>query len=465
MLKLNKTILLFLLGVFVLVWSVPGLCQTHEPSYSPSVTIICYMNGDNDLSQEVLHTVDMMEAVGSSQGVNVVALVDGHPQGVGTYGNAWSQTRLLHLQTDAVIGRINSPVIAEWGEADLGSASTLETFVRTALQLFPADRYIFYTFAHSQGIIETKALSYPATGKVLSISRDTTSKSGMGLDQFHQAIYNGLGGRQFDVMVMFSCLTGMMEVGYTLSDITDYLVASEDEIRLLNQPPGAFQIRGLKIEEMIKTLHQNPAIDTRLLGRRLVDSHFQSYYKETLLFADQSESELVRYAASMALLNCESMPELVRQLDLLANKLIANADNPDMVAAIGRALNSSQQFASFLNMEYYDLADFIGRLMDAVDNQDIITDCTAILTQLKQQVVVYERHTKGRSAAGLSIYLSNPLVPQNIFEAHQAMYRNCRFSLETQWDEWIGVFRNRWNVISADGVSAQQNQPYGQVSK
>ena len=117
------------------------------------VTILCYMNGDNDLAQEVLHALDMMETVGSSDTVNVVALVDSHPRWLAPYGAEWARTRLLHLKTDPEIGRIASPVIEEWGEADLGAPQTLERFVRTARQRFPAQRYVFYTFAHGQGVI------------------------------------------------------------------------------------------------------------------------------------------------------------------------------------------------------------------------------------------------------------------------------------------------------------------------
>ena len=40
-------------------------------------TVMCYMNGDNDLNDEVLHAVDMMETVGSSEHLNIFVLVDG----------------------------------------------------------------------------------------------------------------------------------------------------------------------------------------------------------------------------------------------------------------------------------------------------------------------------------------------------------------------------------------------------
>ena len=65
---------------------------------------------------------------------------------------AWSWTRLLHLQADPHIGRITSPVLEEWGEAN------------------------------------------------------------------------------------------MVAVDYAMSDLTRYLVGSQDEIRLVNEPPGQYQI-------------------------------------------------------------------------------------------------------------------------------------------------------------------------------------------------------------------------------
>ncbi len=433
---------LLLLGMVIVQWPMSSACQHHPSEAPPDVTLLCYLNGDNDLAQEVLHTLDMMEVIGSAPHVNVVVLVDGHPDWLGSYAKAWSGARLLYLKAHPEIGRITSPAIAEWGEADLGSSDTVETFVRTALQLFPAQRYMFYAFAHGQGVIDTKSLRHGSPGKALSISRDATSRSKMTLEQFHDAIYNALEGRNFDLMVMFSCLTGMVEVGYSLSDITQYLVASEDEIRLLNQPQGAFQVRGLKVEQMIAALHRDPAIDTAILGRMLVDSHYQNYQDAAPLWADQPESVTTRFSASMALVDCQRLTELAGRLDLLAGRLMAAVWNPQIVSAVDQALHSSQQFPSFLNLEYYDLADFIEHLLDAAESPEIAEACREVLRQLQQQVIVYERHTSDYRAGGLSIYLSNPLVPQNIFECHQAMYRKCRFSRDTRWDEWIGAFRS-----------------------
>jgi hypothetical protein len=437
---------LMLLVATLWQWPMIGYGQEegHPSAAASSVTLLCYLNGDNDLAQEVLHTLDMMETVGSSPHVNVVVLVDGHPDWLGDYADAWSGARLHYLESHPEIGRITSPVITEWGEADLGSSDTVEAFVRSALELFPAQRYIFFAFAHGQGVIDTKTLQHESPGKALSISRDATSGSKMTLEQFHSAIYSALEGQIFDLMVMFSCLSGMVEVGYSFSDITRYLVASEDEIRLLNQPQGAFQVRGLKIEQMIAALHRNPGIDTQILGQMMVDSHYQNYQDAAPLWADQPGSVTTRLAASMALVDCRRLAELAGHLDVLAGRLMAAVGEPQIVSAVDRALHSSQRFPSFLNLEYYDLADFTKHLLDAVANPGIEKVCRTVLNQLQQQVVVYERHTEDRRASGLSIYLSNPLVPQNIFDTHHAMYRNCRFSRDTRWDEWVSVFRTFW---------------------
>ena len=226
--------------LFLLLFSLPatGLGSDVALPHASMTTILCYMNGDNDLGQEVLHALDMMETVGSTAAVNVIALVDSHPRWLGPYDAAWSRTRLLHLRADPLIGRITSPVLEEWGEADMGAPQTLERFVRTALARFPAQRYVFYTFAHGQGVIDTRCYDPPSPpAKSVAFSRDDTGGQKLSLDQFHTALRNGLDGRRFELMVLLSCLANMVEVGYTLSDVTNRAAASAARPTSTSGPP------------------------------------------------------------------------------------------------------------------------------------------------------------------------------------------------------------------------------------
>lgn len=420
---------------------VSGYCRSEARPAEATVTILCYMNGDNDLSQEVLHALDMMETVGSSDRVNVIALVDGHKAWLGPYKPQWNRTRLLRLEIDAQVGVINSEVLEEWGEDNLGSPAVLERFVRVALDRYPARRYIFYTFAHGRGVIDTRCFSLPQAGKRLSISKDTTSQSQMAMGEFHRAIKRGLDGRRFDMMVLFSCLANMVEVGYALSDVTHTIVGSQDEIRLLNQPPGSYQIRGLRFEEIIAALRAEPLTSAPELGRQIVDSHVDSYERDTVFITEMGEEETCRFAGGMAIVDATALPALVGELDKLARLLLAHADAPGAVDAMQGALARTQRFASFLNMEYYDLANFIRNLRNGIGQPDLLEATAAVLKTIEDRVLLYERHTQDGEGSGMSVYLSNPLVPDNIYAAHQALYSASAFASNTQWDEMIDAYR------------------------
>lgn len=424
------------------------------PPGAASVTILCYMNGDNDLGQEVLHALDMMETVGSSDAVNVIALVDSHPQWIAPYEAGWSQTRLLHLQADSQIGRIVSPILEEWGEADLGSPQTLERFVRTALARFPADRIIFYAFAHGQGVIDTRCFAPPPQPvKTLSFSRDDTSGAKLTLDQLHLALDKGLNGRRFDLMVLFSCLANMVEVGYTLSDVTRLFVASQDEIRLVNRPPGRYQIRGMRFEDLIAGLHNNPSTDLTALCRSLVDSHVDNYKLDVRLPAESGASRICRYDGGMALVDTTMMPRLGQALDDLARTLIRHQFEPAVVAAMHSALDATQPFASFLNLEYYDLLGFIQHLNAACHAPEVIAACERVLDVMHGRIPLYTRCSTGYEATGISVYLPHPLVPENIFQTHQRLYMANAFSRDTQWNEMINIFRPHLrNLMRTKGI-------------
>ena len=420
-----------------------GVGGSHAAPSPPTVTILCYMNGDNDLSNEVLHALDMMETVGSSDRVNVVVLVDGHPDWLGPYDAAWSRTRLLHLQADPRVGRITSPVLEEWGEANMGAPHTLERFLRTAMAAYPAEQVYFYMFAHSQGVLDTRDYGPTPTVKTVSISRDDTSGAKMPLDEFQRALKQGLNGRRFELMVLFSCLANMVAVDYAMSDLTRYLVGSQDEIRLVNEPPGQHQVRGLRVEQLIAGLKQTPAADSRTLGRALVDSHVNSYDQDVRLPSGDGGDQICRFSGGMALVDAAAMPQLVSALDRLAHQLIRHIEEDDVVHAMGAALAATQPFASFLNMEYYDLSGFVRHLRAAVSHPELEATCDHILDVLANRVIVYARHTSDCAATGISIYLSHPLVPDNIFQTHQRLYQANRYSRDTQWDEMIGIYRVR----------------------
>jgi hypothetical protein len=409
-------------------------------------TVMCYMNGDNDLAEEVLHAVDRMETVGSSDQVNVFALVDGGAKATASYGDDWQGTKLLHISKDDVLGSLGSTVLKDLGEQNLADPRTLHDFIAACLR-YPADRYVFLLFSHGRGIIDTRSLSLPGRQKTLSISPDETDRAIMTHQQFRDAIQGAMGTNRFDLMVLFSCLTNMVEIGYSLRTTTHYLVASQDEIRIVNHPPGAFQIRGIKFEQLLARLRDDPGVSTEELGHTVVDAFIDQYTQDIPLPGDDRRMSRKRFAGGLSLIDCNHYDAVASCLDKLARhlqlKMTDSSDSRPVLESFRRALGESQRYGSFLNLEYYDLRNFLQNLNRGCSDPVTKRYCEEAMEEISSRLVVYERHTEDCRSNGVSIYLSHFLVPENVYQSHRQMYKACLFSQDTAWDEMIDLYRRR----------------------
>jgi clostripain len=419
-----------------------------EAALSPNkkVTVICYMNGDNNLAGEVLYAVDMMETVGSSRDVDIIALVDGRPGENGGYGSEWEQTKLLHITKDDEIGVINSRVIANMGEQNLGDPRVLEEFIRTSLQ-YPSDKYVFILFSHGRGIIDTKSFAGHRDYKSALLSPDETGQRAMNNLEFTQAIKNGLSGERFHLMLFFSCLTNMVEVGYGLQEVTDYMIGSADEIRMVNTPPGMYQIRGIEPEKLIDSLSANPDVPALEMGKVTIDSFVSQYEADIYIEHGDGSGSTVRYPATLALVNCQMYDKLSRSMDTLSRYLIEKITHKESAKVVLRnlssALDASQKYPSFLNLEYIDLRDILENLRSSSEDAHIRQLCQECINILENELILYERHTDDSRSHGVSVFFPTVLVPENIYRSHMSMYRNSRFSRDTSWGELIDIYRGQ----------------------
>ena len=435
-----------ILLVSLLALLIPFSSKQIDASQSPKkkITIMCYMNGDNNLANEVLYAVDMMETVGSSQDVDIIALVDGMPGENGGYGSQWEQTKLLHITKDDEIGVINSRVIEDMGEENLGDPQVLEEFIKKSLQ-YPSDKYVFIFFSHGRGIIDTKSFDNHRDYKSVLLSPDETGQRAMDHQEFAQAIKNGLSGEKFHLMLFFSCLTNMVEVGYGLQDVTDYMIGSEDEIRMVNKPPGMFQIRGIEPEKLIDRLTSNPDMPALEMGKVTIDSFASQYEADINIQNDDGTRFSVKYPATLALVNCQKYDKISKSIDILSRYLIEKIKQKQSgkvaLTSLHSAVNASQKYPSFLNLEYLDLQDILENLSYYSEDARLKKFCQNSIDILENELILYERHTDDSRSNGVSIFFPNFLVPENIYRSHMNMYSNSRFSKDTSWGELIDTYR------------------------
>jgi hypothetical protein len=267
----------------------------------------------------------------------------------------------------------------------------------------------------------------------------------MNHQEFHEAIKNGLVGEKFDLMVFFSCLTNMVEIGYGLQDVTRWIIGSEDEIRIVNDPPGMFQIRGIKLEKLIGKLQSNPKTPIFELGKVTIDAFIEQYEKDIVITKDGGPKKLGKYAAGLSLVDCQKNGNLAKALDVLAKYLIEQlrheTSGKDLLKCLQAALSNSQRYPSFLNLEYYDLQDFLELMIKHTGDPRIIALCRDSIEVLRSEIILYEKHTDNCRSNGISIFLPSFLVPENIYQSHMNMYQNSRFSKDTSWDEMIDLYR------------------------
>ncbi|NNK93195.1 MAG: hypothetical protein HKP41_02470, partial [Desulfobacterales bacterium] len=307
------------------------------------------------------------------------------------------------------------------------------------------EKYIFILFAHGRGIIDTKSLTTLRDYKSVLLSPDETGQRAMTHHEFNRAIVNGLSGEKFHLMLFFSCLTNMVEVGYELQDVTRYMIGSEDEIRMVNKPAGMFQIRGIKPEKLIGKLTSNLDAPALELGKVTIDSFISQYLADINVQNDDNTKITVKYQASLALVDCHMYDKLAKSIDILTKHLIEKIQNEisgkEVLISLHTAINESQKYPSFLNLEYLDLQDILENLSKYSEDVRIKELCQNSIDILENELIVYERHTDGSRSHGVSIFLPSFLVPENIYRSHMSMYRNSRFSRDTSWGELIDTYR------------------------
>ncbi|MEM2972044.1 MAG: clostripain-related cysteine peptidase [Candidatus Bathyarchaeia archaeon] len=103
-------------------------------------TFIVYLDADNDLESAGIKDLNEMETVGSSNSLAIIVQID-RIQGYDSSNGGWTETRRYYVTQDNDMENINSDLVGNMGELNMGDASTLSSFVIWAIQNYPAQHY------------------------------------------------------------------------------------------------------------------------------------------------------------------------------------------------------------------------------------------------------------------------------------------------------------------------------------
>ena len=391
-------LLLSLTGCFLL----PPIDSTVE------WTVMVYLDADNNLESAGINDINEMEMVGSSSDVNIVVQVDRIPYSVlaannegyldDISNNDWTTTRRYYITQDFDSIQINSLLISDLGELNMGDPQTLIDFASWTVANYPAKKYLLVIWNHGGGF---KSLTYNAKDIAWD---DTSGGDRITMPELEYAIsaISAQMGKNIDIVGMDACLMAMTEVAYQIKDYADILVASEE-----NEPGD-----GWPYDTILSQLVVNPTMSSEQLARTIVDKYIDFYpsYEVTQSAIDLSYMDTLDLAA---------------QLSALALAIMSDTLTPSINYI--NAANSSQNYD---DLDFIDLYDFCSEVLIYSNNIDV-RNIASIIQQTLNFTVIESAYNGPElsDSKGLSIYFP--------YAAYNDYYDNTSFAQDTFWDEML----------------------------
>jgi hypothetical protein len=192
----------------------PDVVEPAEPASSAATwTIAVWMDGDNNLEEYVTTDLDELERAATTAGYRVVVQADRRP-GFSADDGDWTGTRRYEVVPDVGPG-VDSPVVEDLGERDMGDPAELSEFLLWAHDRVATDHLAVVLWNHGGG-------SW--------IASDDTSQSKMGVNGELQAALQPVidaRGAPVDILAFDACNMAEWELAHAMAPQVNVLVASQ----------------------------------------------------------------------------------------------------------------------------------------------------------------------------------------------------------------------------------------------
>jgi len=391
-------------------WSV----QVNETAITgDNWTFMVYLDGDCDLEPFAIADLNEMEEIGSTDDVNIVALVD-RWDGTGadadypddTSNGDWTEARIYYIEKDNDTSNITSTMLSSEGELNMGDPDTLVDFAENVYDNYPAQHYALIFWDHGMG--------WPGVCPDDSAGHDALELTELDAALDEITTYYG---KNLDLIGFDACLMAMLEVDHEIADYGDFRVASEE------LEPGD----GLLYKDFLDDLVGNSAMTPESLAKLMTTSFVTSY---TDGLPDPEDSpDVTQSAVRLALVE-----PIVTALDNFTSLLITNMDT--YAEEIMMARYVTQDFGG--DSESVDLADFAGEVKDLVDDAAIKTAATALKTAITAAVIREGHGPERPDATGIAIYFPENKEVAAWGQSHyDTDYDDISFAQDTDWDDFL----------------------------
>jgi parallel beta-helix repeat protein len=350
-------------------------------------TVLLYLNGDNNLEDELRDTLNDLVAAGPSPRANIIALYDG-------YNNAeyYTGTVLYDItygQAISIAAQL-SPTLTVPNELDMGDGQTLAHFVIWGREHYPARYTLLSIVDHGGGW--APSIGPDVTGTLKHQDVWLAGNSGLSWDNTNNYDYlnsNELkeafvaittnGVKPVDVVFYDVCLMGMIEVAYQIKDYASFFVSSQNIGWAPAGEPGRY----------VRLVQGLERATTPLEMSQLV----------VKAYADAMPPELHPFTISA--LDLHQLPNVVAVIKQFGAAISQTLAITNQIAVLRTAYLDAQKidYDGDFQIEpatdgFVDLYDFAVRASQQFTEPGVIAAAQSVTTALKTAIVA-EQHRSG----------------------------------------------------------------------
>lgn len=387
-------------------------------------TIMVYMAADNDLEINGISDFNEMEAIGSTDDVDVLVQFD-RTSGYDKSNGDWTDTKRFRVEKDDNNTTISTLPIMELGEVNMGDTASLTDFIDWATENYPAKHYALVLWNHGGGWRKEEGVD---NQHYKDVCFDETDFDNLSNSEVTKAIRRSKA--KIDIIAYDACLMGMMEVAYQVKDDAKIMVASEDGIPL----------DGFDYKSLLKHLTDSPSIEPDSLSKVIVNTflNFSGYEFESV---------------ALSAIDLSKMNDLTQKMDTMVAAIIKDDTLWDQIYTFTTFMTH------FLDEPHIDIVDLSKKIYNATDNEKIKTAIDSFINTFANATIANKWKGSYSDLYGLSIYLPNP---SNYDETYIAIDNENTFPDSTLWDEFIAAYLKKTNTfLEPNNIPASAYAFYG----
>ena len=400
-------------------------------------TVMVFMNGKSNIEPFALADMNRFETIGSSEKVNIVVEL-GRSKGLEndtTADGDWAGVRRYYVTKDADKDHINSPMLADLGNVDMGSWKEAAAFLKWARAAYPAKKYMFMIWDHGWGWLDPKNFGpapAPAAG-IKSISHDFVTGNYISTLDMGNIFKEG---GKVDLYASMACFMQMAEVAYQLKDAANVIVGSEEVI----------QLPSLNFEDFFTRLEAKPEEGAEAAGTSLVDTFHDMYSRPEMqqMLADS------KYGTQLSAIHAAALPELAEKAKTWYELAMANDDKQAFVKAktdvlrfeVGDETTDPDKQISFYG-DLYNFVELTNRYADkSRPGADAMTAAGGRLMDFISKDLTIRTAWVGKDRTGKEysnthgISIDIPGKPGNIVEYYPT-YSKLAFEQASGWSKFM----------------------------